>query len=108
MFQEETYEYELIMTNLRSGPRQVFEFYNQRGQAETLISDLKEMGLGLAVTDEMLANEVWSELVVIAYNLVAALRRQVQKKQGVRPKSRTCRGRVLNVAATLVGQGRRG
>jgi len=106
MFQEETYEYELIMTNLRVGPRGVFEFYNQRGQAETLISDVKEMGLGLAVTDEMLANEVWSELVVIAYNLVAALRRQVQKKQGVRPKSRTFRDRFLNVAATLVRHAR--
>lgn len=106
LFEKETYEYELIMTNLRFGPRKVFEFYNQRGKAETQIEDLKEMGLGLAVTDEMLANEVWSELVVIAYNLVAVLRRQIEKKQGVRPKSRTFRDRFLNAGATIVHHAR--
>lgn len=106
LFEKETYEYELIMTNLRFGARKVFEFYNRRGQAETQIEDWKEMGYGWAVTDEMLANEVWSELVVIAYNLVAALRRQVEKREGVRPKSRTFRDRFLHAAATIVRHAR--
>ena len=106
LFEKDAYEYELIITSLRGGARRIFEFYNQRGTAETQIEDLKEMGYGLAVTDQMLANEVWSELVVLAYNLVAMLRREVQKRNGVRPKSRTFRDRFLNVAATSVHHAR--
>lgn len=106
LFEEQTYEYEVIVTNRRWSPKKVFEWYNGRGTGETQIEDLKEMGYGLAVADEFLANAVWSELVILAYNLVSVLRRQHGKEQGVRPKSRTFRDRFLRVGAVLVHHAR--
>lgn len=106
LFEEETYEYEGIATNTRWSAKRVFEWYNRRGTAETQIEDLKEMGYGLAATDEFLANAVWSELVILAYNLVAVLRRRRGKEQGVRPKTRTFRDQFLKVGAMLIRHAR--
>jgi hypothetical protein len=106
LFEEEAYEYEVISTNRRGSPKRVFEWYNQRGTAETQIEDLKSMGYGLAVTDDFVANAVWSELVVLAYDLVAVLRRQMGKRDAVRPKSGTLRDRFLKVGAVIVQHAR--
>ena len=106
LFEEEAYEYEVISTNQKWNPKRVFEWYNHRGTAETQIEDLKSMGYGLAVTDDFVANAVWSELVIMAYDLVAVLRRQMGKRRGVRPKSGTLRDRFLKVGAVVVKHAR--
>jgi hypothetical protein len=106
LFEEEAYEYEVISTNRRGSPKRIFEWYNQRGTAETQIEDLKSMGYGLAVTDEFVANAVWSELVILAYNLLALLRRRQGRRDGVRPKSGTFRDRFLKVGAVIVKHAR--
>ena len=106
MFEEEAYEYQVISTNRRWSPKRLLQWYNQRGTAETLIEDLKSMGYGLAVTDDFVANAVWSELVILAYDLVAVLRGQMGKRQGVRPKSGTFRDRFLKVGAVIVKHAR--
>jgi len=106
LFEEETYEYQVIQTTFGWTPRKVFEYYNDRGTAETQHDDLLEMGYGLGVTGEFAPNEVWSELVALAYNLLSALRGQIGRRAGVKPKVRTFRDRFLKVAAVVMRHAR--
>jgi len=65
------YSYQVFVTNLALRPLPLWRFYNQRARAELIIRELKDAyALGKIPTKDFLANEVFFQIVLLAYNLL--------------------------------------
>jgi hypothetical protein len=65
------YSYQVLVTNLTLEPLHVWRFYNQRARAELIIRELKgAYALGKIPTKDFLANEVFFQIVLLAYSLL--------------------------------------
>ena len=100
------YEFGAIVTSLPWKPRQVWAFYNQRATIETI---LKESALGFRMdhlpSGRFAGNEVFSQLLILAYNLVNLFRRLCLAPADARRHVQGLRRMVLAVPG-LVERGR--
>ncbi len=76
LFTLDQYAYSLLVTNLTLEPYNVFQFYQDRSAMERIVRTLKEdYPLGSAPTHSFMANAVYAELSLLAYNLITWFKR---------------------------------
>jgi hypothetical protein len=115
----ELYDYGVIVTNVDDLPlEEVWRWYNKRANVENKIDELK-IGVGLNCADagrasaqyqnsqhEMLKNEAFMWIKVLAYNLINWFRQALLPEGSARAEMPTIRRLVLNVPGNVVGNGR--
>jgi len=76
LFTLDRYAYSIIVINLDLEPYNVFRFYQDRSGQERIVRTLKEdYPFGKAATNSFTANAFYTELALLAYNLVAWFKR---------------------------------
>lgn len=76
LFSLDRYAYSIIVTNLDLEPYNVFQFYQDRSAQERIVRTLKEdYPFGKAPTNSFIANALYAELSLLAYNLVTWFKR---------------------------------
>ena len=76
LFTLDAFAYSMIVTNLTLEPYNVFQFYQDRSAMERIVRTLKEdYPLGSAPTHSFMANALYAELSLLAYNLVTWFKR---------------------------------
>lgn len=76
LFKTKAYAYHVIVTNLPLTPYGVFTFYEDRSAMERVVRTLKEdYPFGTAPTGSFAANALYTELSLLAYNIVIWFRR---------------------------------
>lgn len=106
---EAAYRYDCVSTNdFTISEDQAFEVYNKRAHIENAIKELKEdYQLGRIVTDSFDANDVITQVTMMAYMLVQLLKNEVLPPKMSRMRLSTLRTQVLNVPACLARWARR-
>jgi len=75
LFTIKDYSYRVLVTNLELNPESVWRFYCHRANQELLIRELKNsFALAKIPTRSFIANQVYSEIVLMAYDLVMAFK----------------------------------
>lgn len=76
LFTLDKYSYRIIVTNLKLTPAGVFNFYDGRANLERIIRTLKEdYPFAKAPTNNFTANALYTELSLLAYNIVVWFKR---------------------------------
>ncbi len=76
LFTLDAFAYSMIVTNLALEPYHVFQFYQDRSAMERIVRTLKEdYPLGSAPTHSFMANALYAELSLLAYNLMTWFKR---------------------------------
>lgn len=71
LFQMEGYTYQVLVTTLTATPGHIWQFYNDRSQAELIIRELKAAyALDKIPMHDFAGNEAFFQLVLLAYNLL--------------------------------------
>ena len=104
-----SHRYDCIATNdFTVEESQAFEIYNKRAHIENAIKELKEdYQLGRIVTDSFDANDVITQVTMLAYMLVQVLKNEVLPPKMSRMRLSTLRTQVLNIPACLIHWARR-
>ncbi len=103
LFQFGHYTYQVFVTNLALTPLHVWRFYNQRATAELIIRELKDAySLGKIPTKDLAANEVFFQIVLLAYNLLNWFKRLCVPVNWQRMTLRSLRQTLFVVPAQLV------
>jgi hypothetical protein len=106
---EGQYRYHCIATNdYDRATEPVIWFHNQRGNAENYNKEIK-IGFGMDYTPcrSVRANAVYFEIGILAYNLVAAVKRLVLGGNWVTKTIATLRWQFIFIAGKVVWHGRR-
>lgn len=97
------YTYQVLVTNLKLTPMNVWRFYNDRAEAELITRELKEAyALAKIPTGSWEANVAYFQLVVFAYNLLNWFRRLCLTPDWKRLTLQNLRNRLLLIPAKLV------
>jgi hypothetical protein len=108
MFDPNPYNYHVIATNGEEGKREVVAFYNQRGEIENWIKELKGgFGMEWMPCGESYANAVYFRLGVIAYNLFVAMKALSLPRRWQRYTIETIRWRMYQIAGEVFWESRR-
>ena len=76
LFTLDRYAYSVVVTNLDLEPYNVFQFYQDRSAMERIVRTLKEdYPFGKAPTNSFMANALYAELSLLAYNLMTWFKR---------------------------------
>lgn len=76
LFTLDAFAYSMIVTNLTLEPYNVFQFYQDRSAMERIVRTLKEdYPFGNAPTHSFMANALYAELSLLAYNLMTWFKR---------------------------------
>jgi len=103
LFQMGGYSYQAFVTNLSLTPLHLWRFYNQRARAELIIRELKDAyALGKIPTKDFLANEVFFQIVLLAYNLLNWFKRFCAPAHLQRATLQRLRQRLFLVPSQLV------
>jgi len=103
LFQMGRFLYQVIVTDLDLTPLHVWQFYNDRAEAELVIGELKEAyALGKIPSRQWAVNETYFQLVVFAYNLLNWFRRLCLPPRFQSRSLQTLRNQLLLVPAKLV------
>ena len=103
LFQMGGYTYQGFVTNLGLKPLNLWRFYNRRATAELIIRELKDAyALGKIPTRDFAANEVFFQIVLLAYNLLNWFKRLCTPPRWQRATLQRVRQRLLVVPAQLV------
>jgi hypothetical protein len=71
LFSMGKYSYQIIVTNLKLKPLNVWKFYNGRAAVELIVKELKgDYPLAKIPTKHFAANEAYFHLLLFAYNLI--------------------------------------
>lgn len=96
------YEYAAIVTNLTWKPKLIWALYNDRATIESI---LREGALGFHMdslpTGGLLGNQLFCQLLVLAYNLVNLFRRLCLPKEHCRHHVQTLRQMFLRIPALV-------
>lgn len=103
------YRYDCLATNdFVVEESAAFEIYNKRAHIENAIKELKEdYQLGKIVTDTFDANDVITQITMLAYMLVQLLKNEVLPPRMSKMRLSTLRTQVFNVPGCLVHWARR-
>jgi len=106
LFQMRGYTYQLFVTNLALKALNLWRFYNRRATAELIIRELKDAyALGKIPTQDFAANEMFFQLVLLAYNLLNWFKRLCAPPAWQRSTLGRLRQRLLVVPAHLTRPG---
>jgi hypothetical protein len=106
LFQMGGYSYQALVTNLSLQPLNLWRFYNQRARAELIIRELKyAYALGKIPTNDFQANEGFSQIVLLAYNLLNWFKRLCAPPHLRRATLQRLRQRLFVLPAQLVRPG---
>ncbi len=71
LFQMKGFVYQVLVTNMTATPWRIWQFYNDRSQAELIIRELKAAyALDKIPMHDFAGNEAFFQLVLLAYNLL--------------------------------------
>ncbi len=98
-----SYRYDCLATNdFIIDEDKAFEVYNKRAHIENAIKELKEdYQLGKIVTDDFNANDVMTQVQMLAYALVQLLKNEALPPKMSRMRLSTLRTQVFNIPACL-------
>jgi hypothetical protein len=103
LFKLGNYTYQVIVTNLKLKPINVWRFYNRRATAELIIRELKEgYATGKIPTKFFEANSAFFQITLFAYNLLNWFKRLCLPKEYRRMTIESLRHRLLAVPAELI------
>jgi len=103
LFSVGNYSYQVVVTNLKLKPLNVWRFYNGRAAVELIIKELKaDYPLAKIPTKHFAANEAYFHLLLFAYNLVNWFKRLCLPKEMQNMTLRTIRTQILLVPGELV------
>ena len=103
LFSFGNYSYQVIVTNLKLKPLNVWRFYNGRAAVELIVKELKaDYPLGKIPTKHFAANEAYFHLLLFAYNLMNWFKRLCLPKEMQSMTLRTLRTQMLFVPGQLV------
>ena len=102
------YAYHVIVTNLSLTPYGVFTFYEDRSAMERTVRTLKEdYPFGTAPTGNFVANALYAELSLLAYNIVIWFRRLCLPEDWQSYTVQTLRHRLLLIPGVFTRTGNR-
>ena len=108
LFPEFEYTYRLYVTNTDWSSHKVVRFYRKRGDAENVIRELKEgYAAGHILSEDFLANAVFFQLQLLAYNLVEVFKYAHLDRSWWRMRIKQLRYRLLNIAGVVARHARR-
>jgi hypothetical protein len=108
LFPEFEYTYRLYITNTDWSPHKVVRFYRKRGDAENVIRELKEgYAADHILSEDFLANAVFFQLQLLAYNLVEVFKYAHLDRSWWRLRIKQLRYRLLNIAGVVARHARR-
>lgn len=108
LFDPDPYFYHALATNGEEVAEEVVDFYNQRGESENWIKELKEgFGMDWMPCGETYANAVYFRLGVIAYNLFVAMKALSLPGPWRRHTIATVRWRLYEMAGHVLWERRR-
>jgi len=97
------YSYQVIVTNLRLNPLNVWKFYNARAAVELIIKELKEdYPLAKIPTKYFSANETYFHLLLFAYNLINWFKRLCLPERFQKMTLKSLRAQIIFVPGELV------
>jgi len=97
------YSYQVIVTNLKINPLNVWKFYNRRAAMELIIKELKEdYPLGKIPTKHFAANETYFHLLLFAYNLINWFKRFCMPRDFQKMTLKSLRAQMIFVPGELV------
>ena len=103
LFSMGKYSYQVIVTNLKLKPLNLWKFYNGRAAVELIIKELKEdYPLAKIPTKHFAANEAYFHLLLFAYNLINWFKRLCLPKNLHNMTLKTLRTQILFVPGELV------
>ncbi len=103
LFQMGRYLYHVFVTNLSWKPLNLWRFYHRRATAELIIRELKAAyALGKVPTNDFAANEVFFQIVLLAYNLLNWFKRLCVPARWQRATLQRMRQGLFSVPAQLV------
>jgi hypothetical protein len=103
LFSMGKYSYQVLVTNLRINPLNVWKFYNARAAVELIIKELKEdYPLAKIPTKHFAANETYFHLLLFAYNLINWFKRLCLPKGFQKLTLKSLRAQMLFVPGELV------
>jgi hypothetical protein len=103
------FEYDCLSTNdLLIEPQKAFEFYNGRANIENNIRELKnDYQLGKIITEDFDANDVITQLTLLAYLLMAHFKHEVLPDNMRRMTLSSLRNQLFNIPGRLLYFARR-
>lgn len=108
LFENEAYSYHVLSTNGEEPSEEVVDYYDQRGEMENWIKELKDgFGMEWMPCGETYANAVFFRLGVIAYNLLVAMKVIGLPKHWRRHTIATIRWRLYQIAGQVLWQAHR-
>ncbi len=103
LFEMKGYTYQVLLTNLPWIPLNVWQFYNDRSQAELIIRELKAAyALDKIPMQDFAGNEAFFQVVVLAYNLLNWFKRLCAPPSLQRASLQRLRRQLFLVPAQLV------
>jgi hypothetical protein len=103
LFKLKNYTYQVIVTDLKLTPLNVWRFYNRRATAELIIRELKEgYATGKIPTKFFEANSAFFQITLLAYNLLNWFKRMCLPPKYRRMTIESLRHRLLVVPAELI------
>jgi hypothetical protein len=108
LFKVGRYYYQVLVSNLRLPPLQLWRLYNDRAGIELLIRQLKgDYALGSIPTRHFFANESYFHLLLLAYNIINWFKRLCLPEELHTATLQTLRHRILLMPALLLRAGNR-
>jgi hypothetical protein len=108
LFPEFEYSYRLYITNTRWSPHKVVRFNRKRADAENLIREPKQgYALDHILSEDFLANAVFFQLELLAYNLVEVFKYVHLDPSWWRLRIKNLRYRLINIAGVVARHARR-
>jgi hypothetical protein len=108
LFAEFEYTYRLYVTNTDWSAHKVVRFYRKRGNAENHIRELKEgYALDHILSEDFLANAVFFQLQLLAYNLVEVFKYAHLDRAWWPLRIKQLRFRLINIAGVVARHARR-
>lgn len=102
LFKLGRYRYQVLVTNLPLHPLALWRFYNDRAAVELIIKQLKgDYAAGAIPTRFFLANEVYFQFLLLAYNIVNWFKRLCLPPEFQVATVQTLRDKVLLMPAQL-------
>lgn len=106
--EEVRYDYQVIVTNSRKAPEEVWRFYNQRACCENFIKEgIYSLGLDKVVSHSYAGNCTWFELLMLGYNLMNLFKEQVLDQKRTKAMVSTIRDRLFLIPGKLVHTARK-
>ena len=101
------YDYQVIVTNCKKEPVDVWRYYNKRACCENFIKEgIYGFGLDKVVSHSYGGNYAWFELLMLAYNLMNFFKEEVLNQKKVKNTIQTIRDRLFLIPGRLISTSR--